>query len=116
MATEGTCRWGLPARGTLRRVRAGGNGGRGLPGAESPGSRGSEPGASRRGRSLKALAGGVFRLGVPYDGYEPAEMAVEGYQVRGHPAREESKKGLTEKTIGRSRNRPHWSFGRRGDC
>lgn len=44
--------------------------------------------------------------GVPYGGCEPEEMAVEGYLVRDHPAREESKTGLTGKTIGRFRNRP----------
>ena len=112
---DGTAR-NRPAREGLRQGRAGEDNDRRPPSEGVTGSRGSEPGASRRGWSLKALAGGVFRLGVPYDGCEPEEMAVEGYQVRGHPAREESKTGLTDKTIGQSRNRPHWSFGRRGDC
>ena len=96
---DGTAR-NRPAREGLRRGRAGEDNDRRPPSEESPGSQGPDPGASRRGWSLKALAGGVFRLGVPYDGYEPAEMAVEGYQVRGHPAREESKTGLTDKRIG----------------
>ena len=69
------------------KVRAGGSDVRGRYSEESPGSQGSEPGASRRGWSLKVLAGGFFRLGVPYDGCEPEEMAVEGYQVRSHQAR-----------------------------